>query len=114
MFLDGLLNARIHGKKRLFCTPVEFLDVMATKRINHCRDTWCLTTAAIIEVEHALDSARLKTIYKRSGSPIEWAVPRTACCRMSVKVNNLIIGLCALARRLDLPDVNIYLCRGDG
>ena len=51
--LDSLLDAGVDRKKRFLGAPVELLNVVATEGVDHGGDGGRVTTAAVVEVEHA-------------------------------------------------------------
>jgi hypothetical protein len=61
---------RGEGRKR------HLLDVVATKRVNHSRNTWDLPATGVIKVEHALDGPGLESIDEGPRLGIKRSVPR--------------------------------------
>ena len=76
VLLHSLLNGRIHRQQRLLGSPIELLDVVTTKGVDHSRDTGRLPSAGIVKVQHALDRTRLETIDERTRVSVERAVRR--------------------------------------
>jgi hypothetical protein len=111
VLLHGFLDRGVDGKESLFGAPVEFLDVVAAEGIDHRRDGGVLTPAAVVEVEHALDSTRLETIHERAGVGVEWSVSG-ASRGVHVEVYNLVVGLDAFT--LGTENANCLLGLLDG
>ena len=74
MLGDGVLHASVDWKEGLFGTPVELLNVMTAKGIDHSSYGGSRATTRVIEVEHSLNSTGLQTIDERAGVSIEWSV----------------------------------------
>jgi len=58
--VERRLGGRVHGEQHLRGAPVELLDVVAAKGVDHPSDGGPRALAAIIEVEHVLDGAVLE------------------------------------------------------
>src|SRR6266403_1209995 len=93
MFLHSLAHGRIHGKEGLLGTPVELLNMVATKRIDHSGNRRGLASTRVIEVEHALNGTRLEAVHERASRSVEGAIRGTALIRASLEPHNLIVGL---------------------
>ena len=111
MLFHSFLDRGIDGKESLFGAPVELLDVVATEGIDHRRDGGVLTTATVVEVEHALDSTRLETIHERASVGIKWSVGG-ASRGVHIEVDDLVVGLDAYT--LGTEDANGLLRLLDG
>jgi len=59
VLLHGLLDRLVNGKEGLGGSPVHFADKLAAKGVDDAGDGGGLALADEVEVEHALDSARL-------------------------------------------------------
>lgn len=75
--LDRVRHRSVNGEERLLGTPVELLNVVSSERVDHRSDRGRLASARKVEVEHALDRARLKTVDEGPRRSVERTVPRT-------------------------------------
>jgi hypothetical protein len=99
---NGLFDAGIDGEKSLLGTPIKFLDVVTTEGIDHSSNGRSGTTAGVVEVEHALDGTRLKTVYKGASVGIEGPEPGASGKGLAgLEVDNLVLGLGAATIRMD-------------
>jgi hypothetical protein len=110
---DGLREAGVHRQKRLLRSPVELLNVVPAKGINHGSNGRRLPAARIIKVEHALDGARLETIHERTGGGVERPVRRASSgLALGFKVDDMVRNLCSLAIRVDRTNGIGAVCDG--
>ena len=77
VLLDGLLHGGVDGKEGLLSAPVKLLDVMTTEWVDHGRNTGSFSAATVVEVKHALNGARLKSIDEGTCSSVKRFVRRS-------------------------------------
>lgn len=100
---NGLLERSVDRKESLLGSPVELLDVVTTEWVDHGGDTGGVTSARVVEVQHALDGAGLQTIYEGSSGIVERPeIGASAVAGGGLReVDDLIAGLDALSVGLD-------------
>ena len=104
VLLNGLFDRGVDGQQGLLGSPVELLNVVSTKGVDHGGDRGGLSSTGKVKVEHSLDSTGLKTKDEGSGGLVERPVSgstRVGATGSLLERDNVVTGLVSRSVSLD-------------
>jgi hydroxymethylpyrimidine/phosphomethylpyrimidine kinase len=95
VLLDGFFKRDVNGEKSFACSPIEFLDVVSTKGVNHSCHTRTCAFAAVIKAQHSLNGTWLEAVDEAAGSFVEGSVcgPGVFGAIDGIETNDNVVGL---------------------